>query len=66
MAIQVWRRPTWERSLWPDFDDFERAFRITGGIDSDRIDATMKNGILRIVLPKSKEAMPQKISVKAG
>jgi len=121
MAIQVWRRPTWERSLWPDFDDFERereivvvaempgvrrdavdvnleddelrisgrvdepaleghelayaeyeigdyerTFRITGGIDSEGIDATMKNGVLRIVLPKSKEAMPQKISVKAG
>ncbi|MGE5294010.1 MAG: Hsp20/alpha crystallin family protein [Solirubrobacterales bacterium] len=25
MAIQLWRRPTWERSLWPDFDEFERA-----------------------------------------
>lgn len=46
--------------------DYERTFRISGGIDSDRIDATMKNGVLRIVLPKSKEAMPQKINVKAG
>ncbi len=46
--------------------DYERVFRITGGIDSERIDATMKDGILRIVLPKSKGAMPQRISVKAG
>lgn len=46
--------------------DYERTFRITGGIDADKIDATMKNGVLQIVLPKSKEAMPQKISVKAG
>lgn len=46
--------------------DYERTFRITGDIDAERIDATMKNGILRIVLPKSKQASPQKISIKAG
>ncbi len=46
--------------------DYERTFRITGDIDADHIDAVMKNGILRIVLPKSKQASPQKISVKAG
>ncbi|MEN6337983.1 MAG: Hsp20/alpha crystallin family protein [Phycisphaerales bacterium] len=33
MAIQLWRRPTWERSLWPDFDEFERAMtRIFGDL----------------------------------
>lgn len=47
-----------------DTGDYERTFRISGQIDVDRIDATMKNGILRIVLPKSKEATPQKISIK--
>ncbi|MGE5294011.1 MAG: Hsp20/alpha crystallin family protein [Solirubrobacterales bacterium] len=46
--------------------DYQRTFRITGQIDVDKIDATMKNGVLRIVLPKSKEAAPQKISIKAG
>ncbi len=49
-----------------EMGDYERTFRITGDIDADRIDATMKNGILRIVLPKSKQASPQKISIKAG
>lgn len=49
-----------------EIGDYERTFRITGGIDAEHIDATMKNGVLRIVLPKSKEAMPHKISVKAG
>lgn len=48
-----------------DTGDYERTFRITGQIDVDRIDATMRNGILRIVLPKSKEATPQKIGIKA-
>lgn len=49
-----------------EIGDYERTFRIAGGIDSDKIDATMKSGVLQIVLPKSKEAMPQKINVKAG
>jgi HSP20 family molecular chaperone IbpA len=46
--------------------DYERTFRISGQIDADHIDATMKNGILRIVLPKSKQATPQKITIKSG
>jgi len=49
-----------------DAGDYERTFRISGGIDADRIDATMKNGVLRIVLPKSKQAAPQKITIKGG
>lgn len=46
--------------------DFERRFRIVGRIDADKIDATIKNGVLQVVLPKSKEAQPQKIIVKPG
>lgn len=46
--------------------DYHRRFRISGGIDADKIDATIKNGVLQVVLPKSKEAQPQKITVKAG
>jgi HSP20 family protein len=46
--------------------DYHRRFRISGGIDADKIDATIKNGVLQVVLPKAKEAQPQKITVKAG
>ncbi len=46
--------------------DYERRFRISGGIDADKIDATIKNGVLQVVLPKSKEVQPHKITVKAG
>jgi HSP20 family protein len=49
-----------------EIGDFQRQFRISGGIDADKIDATIKNGVLQVVLPKSKEAQPQKITVKAG
>jgi HSP20 family molecular chaperone IbpA len=46
--------------------DFERRFRVYGRIDADKIDATIKNGVLQVILPKSKEAQPQKITVKPG
>jgi HSP20 family molecular chaperone IbpA len=46
--------------------DYQRRFRISGGIEADKIDATIKNGVLQVVLPKSKEAQPQKITVKPG
>ncbi len=46
--------------------DYQRRFRLSGGIDADKIEATIKNGVLQVVLPKSKEAQPHKISVKPG
>ena len=42
---------------------FERSFHITRDIDGDKIDATYKDGILRLVLPKSEESVPKKIEV---
>ena len=47
-----------------DTGNYARTFHVTEQIDVDRIDGVMKNGILRIVLPKSKEASPQTISIK--
>ena len=42
---------------------FERSFRIPGKVDSDKIDATYKDGILKVVVPKSEESVPKKIEV---
>ncbi len=46
--------------------DYQRRFRLSDGIDADKIEATIKNGVLEVVLPKSKEAQPHKITVKPG
>lgn len=46
--------------------DFERTFTLSDEIDRTGIDATIKDGVLRIRLPKSKEAASRKITVKAG
>jgi HSP20 family protein len=54
-------------SSWEyEVGDYRRRFRLSGGIDADKIDATIKNGVLQVILPKPKEAQPQKITVRAG
>jgi len=43
--------------------DYRRVFTLSNEIDRDGIQATIKNGVLKLVLPKSKGAMPRKIAV---
>ena len=45
--------------------DFERSFTISNEIDRDRIQASVKNGLLRLVLPKAAAAKPRTIQVQA-
>lgn len=45
--------------------DFQRAFTLTDEIDREKIEATVKNGVLRVVLPKAASAVARKIEVKA-
>jgi len=46
--------------------DYVRSFRLSDEIDRSGIDATLKDGVLRLHLPKVKEARLRKIAVKAG
>ena len=46
--------------------DFQRSFRLSNEIDRTKIQAKVKDGVLRLYLPKAKEALARKISVKAG
>ena len=45
--------------------NFERNFTLSDGVDRDKIEATMKNGILRLTLAKAEEAKARKIVVKS-
>ena len=53
---------------WAEYEvgDYQRNFRISDEIDREKIQATIKDGVLRLYLPKSKESRTRKISVKAG
>ncbi|MBN1626440.1 MAG: Hsp20/alpha crystallin family protein [Deltaproteobacteria bacterium] len=42
---------------------FSRDFRLAVKVDEDKIDATYKDGVLKIVLPKSESAIPRKIAI---
>jgi HSP20 family protein len=46
--------------------DFFRAFRITEQVDSGKIWADLRNGVLTLHLPKVEAAKPRKIAVRAG
>jgi HSP20 family protein len=46
--------------------DFQRSFKLSDVIDRDKIQATIKDGVLRLYLPKAAATQARKISVKAG
>ena len=46
--------------------DYQRNFRISDEIEREGISAAIKDGVLRIYLPKASEELMRKISVKAA
>ena len=51
-----------------NYGSFQRAFQVPDGVDADKIEATFKNGVLIVTMPKSAEAQKsaKKITVKAA
>ena len=46
--------------------DYRRAFELSDQIDQDGIEAVLKDGVLRLHLPKVTEAKRRKIAIRAG
>lgn len=46
--------------------DYERSFTLSDEIDRDKINATVKQGVLRLELPKAEKVKPTKIAIKAA
>ncbi len=46
--------------------EFIRVMRLPIEVDANRVEATLKNGVLLIKLPKAESAKPKKIKVAAG
>jgi HSP20 family protein len=47
------------------YGTFARSFSLPHNVQADRIDASYKNGELKIMLPKSEDAKPKSIKVKS-
>jgi HSP20 family protein len=46
--------------------DYERTFTLSDEIDLENIKATIKDGVLRLKLPKTKKAKPKRIEIQAA
>ena len=46
--------------------DYERSFTISQAVDTQKIEASMANGVLTLRLPKSQQAKERRIQIKAG
>jgi len=55
----------WHRTERP-YGSFERMLALPGAVDADQVEATLKNGVLTIKLPKVPELRPRKIEIKAS
>jgi HSP20 family protein len=45
------------------YGSFRRRFRIPDGVQEENIEATYKNGVLTLTIPKSEEKEPRKIEI---
>jgi HSP20 family protein len=51
---------SYERS----YGSFARSFTLPEGIDGDKVNANLKDGVLSILVPKKPEAQPKKVAIK--
>lgn len=45
---------------------YRRQFTLSRELDASRIDAQLRDGVLRLTIPKAEEARPRRIQVQAG
>ncbi len=46
--------------------EYRRVFAVPQGIDMDKVNAELKDGVLRLHLPKSEAVRPKQIEIKAA
>ena len=47
------------------YGSFSRAMKLPAVVDAEKVEATYKNGVLTVVLPKMEEVKPKAIEIKA-
>lgn len=48
------------------YGSFSRAMKLPVAVDPEKVEATYKNGVLTVVLPKKEEVKPKAIEIKAS
>ena len=48
------------------YGSFERAFTLTHAVKSDKIEATYRDGVLEVTIPKAEEAKAREIPIKVA
>ncbi|MCM2253473.1 MAG: Hsp20/alpha crystallin family protein [Ramlibacter sp.] len=48
------------------YPSYRRQFTLSRELDTSRIEATLKDGVLRLGIPKMEEAKPRRIDVRVG
>jgi len=48
------------------FPSYRREFTLSRELDASRIEASLKDGVLRLAIPKLEEAKPRRIQVRVG
>ncbi|MGD2115661.1 MAG: Hsp20/alpha crystallin family protein [Acidobacteriota bacterium] len=46
------------------YGEFTRSFSLPSQVDAEKVDATFKDGVLTVTIPKSAESRPRRIAVK--
>jgi len=46
--------------------DYRRVFTVSDGVDRERVSATVRDGVLHLVLPKSESSKAKRIVIKAA
>jgi HSP20 family protein len=60
--------PEGARMIWQEFGPmrFRRAVRLGTALDPNRVEATYRNGLLLITMPKAEEARPRQVRVQVA
>ena len=56
---KVYRQESW-------FGSFQRTLSLPNTVDPEKIEAVMKDGVLKVTLPKKEEVKPKQIAVKVS
>lgn len=56
---------TWRRRE-REFGKFTRTFSLPNDVDTEKVEATFRNGVLTIRLPRREESKPRRITVKTN